>query len=64
MVTSSNTSEPTCHYPTPSTGRKPWRGMAAVVEIPPDICFFGTIKTTTNGVETPEEDTHQNISNN
>jgi hypothetical protein len=32
MVTSSSTSEPTYHHPTPSTGRNPWRGMTAAVE--------------------------------
>jgi hypothetical protein len=61
MVTSSSTSRPTCHHPTPSTGRKPWRGMAAAVETPLDICFSGTIKETTDGVETPEENTRRNV---
>jgi hypothetical protein len=49
---------PTYHHSTPSTGRKPWRGMAAVVETPPDIRFSGTIKESADGAETPEADTH------
>jgi hypothetical protein len=49
----------TYHHSTPSTGRKPWRGMAAAVEIPPGIRFSGTIKESADGAETPEEDTRR-----
>ena len=35
----------------------------AAVETPPDILFSGTIKESTDGAETPEEDTRRNINN-
>jgi hypothetical protein len=38
-------------------------GMAAAMEIPPDIRFSGTIKESADGAQMPEEDTHLNISN-
>jgi hypothetical protein len=44
-------------------GRKPWRGMEAMVETPPDIRFSGTVKESIDGAETPEEGTRQNIGN-
>ncbi|CAD6224157.1 unnamed protein product [Miscanthus lutarioriparius] len=58
-----NTSGPTYPHSTPSTGRKPWRGMVAAVETPPGIRFSGTIKASADGAETPEEDTCRKISN-
>jgi hypothetical protein len=45
-------------------GRKPWRGMTTTVETPPGIRFSGTIKESTDGAETLEEDTRQSIDNN
>ena len=58
-----NNSGPMYHHLTPSMGRKPWRGMAAAVETPPDIRFSGTIKESADGAETPEEDTRRKIGN-
>jgi hypothetical protein len=58
-----NTSGPMYRHSTSSKGRKPWSGMAAAVETPPGIRFTCTIKESADGVETPEEDTRQNISN-
>jgi hypothetical protein len=57
------TSGPTYHHSTPSTGRKPWRGMAAAVGTPPAIRFSGTIKVSVDGAETPKVDTRRKISN-
>jgi hypothetical protein len=58
-----STSGATYHHSTSSMGRKPWRGMAAAVKTPLGIRFFGTIKESVDRAETPEEDTHRNISN-
>jgi hypothetical protein len=35
--------------------------MTAAVETPPDVCFSDTIKESTDGAETLEEDTRRNI---
>ena len=37
--------------------------MAAAVETPPDIRFHGTMKVSTDGAETPEEDTCRKMGN-
>jgi hypothetical protein len=51
------------HHSKPSTGRKPWRGIAATVKYHPTFDFFGNAKESADRAETPEKDTFRTIGN-